>query len=106
MLEKQIQNKILKFLRNHGGYWRKISDKYNIGMPDVVGCYRGVFVAIEIKAMGKVTTPKQQYELQQIKEQGGNILIAYDVASVEKLIKGIDKKLNEMQKTLAFSRRL
>lgn len=48
-----------------GGYGRS-------GVPDIVGCYRGKFFAIECKANGNTTTALQSMNLTNIKKAGGN----------------------------------
>ena len=47
-----------------GGYGRS-------GVPDIVGCYRGKFFAIECKANGNTPTVLQSLNLKQIKDSGG-----------------------------------
>ena len=47
-----------------GGYGRS-------GVPDIVGCYRGKFFAIECKANGNTPTALQSLNLKQIKDSGG-----------------------------------
>jgi hypothetical protein len=41
------------------------------GIPDIVGCYNGHFVAIECKANKGKTTALQERELARIKDAGG-----------------------------------
>ena len=56
--EKKVKNKVVAILKEHkayyfypmtGGYGRS-------GVPDIVGCYRGIFFGIECKA--KETNPR------------------------------------------------
>ena len=51
-----------------GGYGRS-------GVPDVVGCHRGVFFGIECKAGKGTTTALQDRELQRIRDVGGIALV-------------------------------
>ena len=44
---------ILIALQKHG-YFRKISDRVQVGIPDIIGSNRGNFVGIEVKAIGEV----------------------------------------------------
>ena len=41
------------------------------GIPDIVGCYKGVFFAIECKAGKGIPTALQERELMNIKKAGG-----------------------------------
>jgi hypothetical protein len=78
-----VKNRLVMFLRalkpapyfffpQTGGYGRS-------GVPDVVGCWKGQFFAIECKAEGKAkqTTALQKLEIEKIK-QGGGIAFVYD----------------------------
>lgn len=49
--ESLITAKILKALRSLGGFWVKIhGGPYQvIGLPDIVGCYEGLFFGLEVK---------------------------------------------------------
>jgi len=66
------------------GYFRKLSDRFQIGMPDIIGCYKGLYVGIEVKEVsviaeggmapslsGHVFTKAQVKELKQIEANGG-----------------------------------
>ena len=41
------------------------------GVPDIVGCYEGLFFGIECKAGSNKPTPLQDKNLQQIRKSGG-----------------------------------
>jgi Holliday junction resolvase len=41
------------------------------GVPDIVGCYQGLFFAIECKAGNNKPTPLQQKNMDQIVQAGG-----------------------------------
>jgi Holliday junction resolvase len=73
-LEKAITAKILKALELEGGYWRKIhGSPYQSGIPDIIGCYRGVFVAFEVKrpSTRANVTKAQEYAINTINANGG-----------------------------------
>ena len=46
------------------------------GIPDIIGCYQGHFIAIECKAGKGKTTALQERELQWIKDAGGFTFVA------------------------------
>lgn len=72
MSEKQIQSKFLVFLKkNYPGWWVKLSDKWMSGILDILGCYQGKFVHIEIKDTGKKPTELQQHTINKVTEAGG-----------------------------------
>lgn len=83
--EKSIQSTGLKFLRsNSGGIWFKIHDLLTSGIPDVVGCYYGRFIAIEFKAPGKKPNPLQKFILDKINQFGGIGIYVDNVADLKK----------------------
>ena len=52
MPESSVKSGMLGFLRKYGGLWCNIhKSPYTTpaGVPDIVGCYRGAFVGIEVK---------------------------------------------------------
>ena len=75
MTEVQLTRKILKALRNRGGLWFKIhGSAYQMtGLPDIIGCYRGRFVGIEVKLPdGKnKLSQRQRLILTRLSRQGG-----------------------------------
>jgi Holliday junction resolvase len=48
------------------------------GLPDIICCYRGWFIAIECKAGKGRVTALQERELERIREAGGFALVVYD----------------------------
>jgi hypothetical protein len=59
-----MRRSIYHFMPATGGYGRS-------GVPDIVGCYRGCFFAIETKAGNNKPTALQERELKQIRDDGG-----------------------------------
>jgi hypothetical protein len=49
--EGYLQTKVLEWLRENGGAWFNITPSRwsRSGVPDIVGCYNGWFVGIELK---------------------------------------------------------
>lgn len=52
-------------------YVLKTQERGRRGVPDVLMCYRGFFVAIELKREGKTPDPLQTVKIQEIREAGG-----------------------------------
>lgn len=67
-----------------GGYGRS-------GVPDIVGCYKGKFFAIECKAGTNKPTPLQELNIEQIKQSGGLALVINEenVDSVYSILLGV-----------------
>ena len=83
MLEKHLQTKIKKYLQNkYNAYVIKGEVNNNRGIPDLISCINGRFVAIEIKQKGKKARINQQIVINSILKNGG---IAFYVDSIEML---------------------
>ena len=74
MIESQLQTKLLKALKPYGWFY-KASDRFRAGIPDVIGCYMGRFIALELKIEPNKPTKLQTYEINAILEKGGTALV-------------------------------
>jgi len=70
MKESQVVTTLLKLLKQHGFFW-KASDKFHAGIPDIIGCVQGRFVAIEVKIDNNQPTPLQRHYIEKIRKHGG-----------------------------------
>lgn len=59
-----------------------------VGIPDLICCWQGRFLAIETKAPGKLnnTTPNQERVLAEIRDHGGHALVVDDVEQVRRYL--------------------
>lgn len=75
--EKKVKDKVRKILDELGAYYffPATGGYGRSGVPDVVGCHRGVFFGIECKAGKGTTTALQDRELQRIRDVGGIALV-------------------------------
>lgn len=71
--EKKVKNAVRKMLANHGVYHFMPPGMGlgRSGIPDIIGCYNGRFIAIECKAGKGKTTALQERELIAICNAGG-----------------------------------
>lgn len=86
MLEKDLTRKIKKALP---GYWIKIpGSAYLAGVPDLIGCVDGKFVAIEVKRPDTSygVTERQAAHIRMIQEAGGIAGVATSVEEALKLL--------------------
>jgi len=65
---KEYGNDVYYFFPTTGGYGRS-------GVPDIVGCYKGRFFAIECKAAKNTTTKLQDLEIGKIRQAGATAWI-------------------------------
>jgi hypothetical protein len=91
--ESRVKQKVVAILREHGAYYFfPVMNGYGrAGIPDIVGCYRGRFIAIECKAGKGTTTRLQERELQSIRDTGGVALVVNEnnLHDVERALKDI-----------------
>ncbi len=73
--EKDFQRTVLKKLRDiRGSFWVKLNDKVTAGLPDIIGCVAGIFIAIELKTKTKVTA-LQAYTLRKVDRAQGQTFV-------------------------------
>lgn len=71
-LETKFQTKVLKLLKEIPDLWVvKVSQVSMRGTPDLLICYRGKFVAWELKTDSGVTSPLQEHTLNAITKAQG-----------------------------------
>jgi hypothetical protein len=73
MKESRFQSKVIKWFESIGGYVVNIwgGGYQRAGIPDLLICYKGRFVALELKTyMGKVHE-LQRYNISEIHNAGG-----------------------------------
>jgi hypothetical protein len=86
--EAKVKAKIKDYLMSLADcfFFSPIGGPYTTaGIPDIVVCLKGRFVAIEVKAPGKTknTTPLQDYALGRIRQTGGIAFVADSVDTVK-----------------------
>ncbi len=83
--EATLKRKVMTFLKKTypEAWFYKAADKFTSGIPDILGCLRGAFFAIELKAYPNETTLIQDYVIRKIKESGGKAFVCYNVKEVE-----------------------
>ena len=77
--EKQFETKIKKFLSDNGSFYVKFfaNGMTKKGIPDVLACVNGYFVAIEVKAQNGRPSELQLYQCRKIWDAGGFAFILY-----------------------------
>lgn len=88
-IEALLRERKIWFVKVHGEAMQKR------GIPDLICCYEGRFVALEVKDKGNFATPLQRYELARIAKAGGEQAVVYSVADVEKVLEGMAAKRAE-----------
>jgi len=77
--EKKVKKKVVEILKQHGAYYfYPVTGGFGAsGVPDIVACYNGRFLGIEVKADAKKRSPTalQQKNLNAINATGGVALV-------------------------------
>jgi len=89
--EQQIQTKIKTYLEKEGAYVVKVLSATKAGVPDLLVCYEGKFIGIEVKRPGtKNNVSKlQKHNLALIEQSEGLSLVAWDVEMVKEFLQEI-----------------
>jgi VRR-NUC domain len=93
--ERRIVRKIQAYLEEQGARPFKIhgDDSYQeAGIPDLLVCYRGRFIGLEVKQPGGVASPLQKKVLHEIERSGGIAAIVDSVDQVRGLLAKLDRK--------------
>ena len=89
-LESTITAEIQRYLRRLPDWWGfKVQGggSQMRGVPDIVGCYRGLFVGFEVKrpVVGRVSE-LQKHRIEQIRSAGGQAFVVYGVEDVKQAL--------------------
>ena len=77
--EKNFENKIKRYITDRGGWCVKFfaNGMTKRGIPDLLCCVNGHFLAIEVKADNGKPSDLQLYQIEQIKRAGGSAMVLY-----------------------------
>ena len=92
MKENDIVKAILKYLKTvpHCFSWKEHGGMYGTaGMPDIIACVSGRFIAFEVKTEIGKTTALQDATIRKIIAAGGTAVVVRSVAEVRTIIEGL-----------------
>jgi Holliday junction resolvase len=95
--EKKVKDMVVEILKSRGAYYfYPVTGGFGrSGIPDIVGCYRGVFIAIECKAGKNKPTALQIAEMAKIDKASGVSMWVNenDIYVVEEALNLIDEDM-------------
>jgi len=94
MLEKDTTAAITRYLKTVPCcfFWKEHGGQYGTaGLPDLILCYRGRFVAFEVKTPTGKPTKLQEITIQRIKDAMGEAFIVRSVQEVQAIIKNLEE---------------
>lgn len=88
MKESVLQRQVIAYLRERGAYVFKVvgSPYQQRGTPDLLVCWKGKFIGIELKVLGQDATPMQDHEIRRIIQAGGCGAVVKSLEDVEALL--------------------
>lgn len=84
--ERTLVNSMLKYLKSIGAYTIKTSDKFTSGIPDLIICYKGRTIFVEVKTLKGVVSPIQKYTIEQIRSRECEAYIIRSLAALKELL--------------------
>ena len=102
--EKDLQKAIVDLINYRGGVavkfnnwgFRKTDGSFipprELGVSDILACYKGCFLAFEVKSTGKKATLYQTAFIDRIKKSGGFAAVTDDLKEVEEVLNFIDRE--------------
>lgn len=94
MNETQLVEAIKKYLKTVPElfFWKEHGGQYGTaGIPDVIVCYRGRFIALEVKTQRGKPTVLQEVTIRQILKAGGIATIVRSVGEVRSIIEALGR---------------
>ena len=89
--ESKVKASCVKILKEHGIYYffPQMNGMGRAGIPDIICCIHGLFLAVECKAGKGKTTALQDREIAAIQKAGGVALVVNELnlAELEQTIK-------------------
>lgn len=92
MKESDIVKAILKYLKTMPECfcWKEHGGMYGTaGIPDIICCYRGKFVAFEVKTEKGKTTALQDSVINKIQKCGGKVAVVRSVDAVKAVLEEV-----------------
>jgi len=74
-LEKDLDKKIVKWLKENGWWQVKLESPTTRGVPDRICVKNGIVVFVEIKRLGKSARTYQRYVIKTLFKQGANVFL-------------------------------
>ena len=96
MLERDVVAVIKKYLASLGSdifFWKEHGGPYGTsGVPDIICCYKGRFLGLEVKLPTGTLTELQKRAIDRINRAGGIASRVESVADVQKIIAKVDEE--------------
>jgi Holliday junction resolvase len=90
--ESRLSRQIMAMIRERGGFCFKVaaSEQMMVGLPDIIICYKGYFLAFETKMPEGRVSEMQAYRHKLIRRAEGFVLVPRSVAEARAALDRID----------------
>ena len=96
MLERDVVDSIKKYLSSLGSdifFWKEHGGPYGTsGVPDILCCYKGRFLGLEVKLPSGRLTELQKRAIEKINRAGGIACRVESVDDVKRVIAQVDEE--------------
>jgi len=95
MKEKDLVKKISDYLKTENDlfFWKEHGGQFGTaGIPDIIVCYKGRFLAFECKVGKNKPTVLQEVTIRQILRAGGYAMVVRSVDEVKEVIQAFKKE--------------
>ena len=101
MTESAIKVSIQKALKKAGVWELKVNPggRMRAGVPDLICCYLGLFVAFEVKRVGGKPTKLQKYEMNKINDSGGMAFLVTSASQVLAILGSIKMDVEQASRS-------
>ncbi|MFI3162919.1 MAG: VRR-NUC domain-containing protein [Bacillota bacterium] len=96
MKESDLVKKIKAYLATVEDcfYWKEHGGQYGTaGIPDIIVCYKGRFIAFEVKVGTNKPTVLQAITIKKILKAGGYALVVRSIEEVREIIEAFAKEI-------------
>lgn len=90
--EEAVVKEIRDIVEWRGGWVANIhGDQYHVGIPDLIICYKGFFIAVECKSIAGRARAAQKVQISKIIKAQGRTVVARHKDDVVELLDEIDR---------------
>ena len=90
--ESGLQTKVIKYLKACGAVVDNIhGNEYQSSIADLLICYRGYYISLELKAPNGVLSPGQRRRLLKVQKAGGIGECIHGISKVQSIINTLDQ---------------
>lgn len=97
MNEGTLTRKMKQYLQSQGAYTENIwGGGYQAsGIPDLIACYKGVFLGLEVKLDYNKPSEIQKVKIKMINDAGGIGRVVYSIDEVKEVLREVDERMDK-----------